>query len=90
MMTIDFVVAELGTVRREDLEEWIAHQWVLPEQQDGQYLFVAIDIARARLIAELRQEMAVNDEAIPIILSLLDQLYDLRRRIGAYGDAARG
>jgi chaperone modulatory protein CbpM len=33
------------------------------------------DIARVKLIFELQNEFGVNDEAIPIILHLLDQLY---------------
>lgn len=32
------------------------------------------DIARARLIWELQKEFGVNDEAVPIILHLIDQL----------------
>lgn len=33
------------------------------------------DLARLRLIIELKQDFGVNDEAMPIILHLLDQLY---------------
>ena len=36
------------------------------------------DIARARLICELQQELGVNDESIPIILNLIDQLHRIR------------
>jgi chaperone modulatory protein CbpM len=38
-------------------------------------------VARARLIVELRDTAEVNDAAMPVVLSLLDQLYDLRRQL---------
>jgi chaperone modulatory protein CbpM len=42
-----------------------------------------------RLIRELRDELAVNEEALPVVLSLLDQLYALRRRVRAMGVVLR-
>ena len=38
-------------------------------------------MARVRLILELRDEFDVNEAALPVVLGLLDQLYDLRRRL---------
>jgi chaperone modulatory protein CbpM len=39
------------------------------------------DLARIHLIEELRNSFGANDEAIPIILHLMDQLYSLRHRM---------
>ena len=36
------------------------------------------DLARARLIRDLTENLGVNEEAVPIILSLIDQLHCLR------------
>jgi chaperone modulatory protein CbpM len=36
-------------------------------------------MARAQLIQDLRRDLGVNDEAIPIILDLIDQVHGLRR-----------
>jgi chaperone modulatory protein CbpM len=38
-----------------------------------------------RLILELRDLMQVNEEALPVVLSLLYQIYELRRRMRALG-----
>jgi chaperone modulatory protein CbpM len=38
-------------------------------------------VARARLILEMRDEMEINEDALPVVLLLLDQLYDLRRQM---------
>ena len=33
------------------------------------------DLARIRLIATLQEDLGVNDEAVPVILHLVDQLF---------------
>lgn len=47
--------------------------------------------SRAQLIIELKQDLGVNDEAVPIILDLVDQLYGVRRALRlALAEARRG
>lgn len=79
MIAIDLLIAESPGLRRQDLEAWLSNRWVRADGPPSRPMFHDIDVARIRLIRELRDDMAVNDEALPIILSLLDQLYDLRR-----------
>ncbi|PKU23012.1 chaperone modulator CbpM [Telmatospirillum siberiense] len=81
MITIDLLVAQLSGLRRQDLDRWISNAWVRPDGNAGTYVFREIDVARVRLIQELRDEMRINEEALPVVLSLLDQLYDQRRRM---------
>lgn len=81
MIGIEIVVARLSGLQRADLERWIANGWVRPDGAAGGYVFREVDVARARLIRDLRDEMDVNEAALPVVLSLLDQLYDLRRRM---------
>lgn len=87
MITIDALVIQLRGLRREDLARWIDNAWVRPEGAPGQYLFQEIDVARVRLILELRDEMQVNEDALPVVLSLLDQLYALRRQTRQLAEA---
>ena len=87
MMTIEIVIAQVPGLQRPDLERWISNEWVRPDGPSGHYDFCAIDVARARLIRDLRDEMEVNEAALPVVLALLDQLYDLRRRMREIGDA---
>jgi chaperone modulatory protein CbpM len=61
------------------LEAWIAAGWLLP-RGDGRE-FSEIDLARARLIHDLRDDFGVNDDGISVVLNLLDQLYGLRRTL---------
>ncbi len=53
----------------------------------GSYVFREVDVARVRLIVELRRDLAIDDEAMPVVLGLLDQVYALRRRLGGIATA---
>ena len=90
MITIDVLVAQMPGLDRHDLERWISNDWVRADPKDGTLIFGEIDVFRVRLIRELRDDMDINEAALPIVLSLLDQVYDLRRRMrelsGAIGE----
>ena len=38
-----------------------------------------VDLARAQLIRDLREDLGVNDEGISVVLHLVDQMHGLRR-----------
>ena len=86
-MKIDVVVAQMPGLQRPDLERWVLNEWVKPDEGYGEYEFREIDVARARLIRDLRDDMEVNEEALPVVLLLLDQVYDLRRRMHDISEA---
>jgi len=85
MITLELLCARFTRLRVEDLRNWITEGHVRPERAEGELAFTEMDVERVRLILELREEMAVNEEALPVVLSLLDQLYALRRRLRAMG-----
>jgi chaperone modulatory protein CbpM len=89
MISIDAVMEQIAGLPRQDLERWIARHWVKPEHRAGVYLFEEIDVARVHLIWELREDVGVDEDILPIVLSLLDQLYEQRRRFHALSDAIR-
>lgn len=62
----------------EVLETWIEAGWVTPRQTGDAPTFAEIDVARAQLIHELTRDLGVNDEAVSIILGLIDQIHGLR------------
>ena len=87
MMSFDVLVRDVDGLEDADLARWIANSWVKPDLADGRYVFEDIDIARVHLIYELRQELDVNEAALPVVLLLLDQLYDVRRHLSEIGVA---
>lgn len=80
MMTLDELRRSFANLDAADLDQWIDNRWIRPEGRPGAYVFHEIDVARTRLVAELRK-LAIDDEALPLVLSLLDQLYGVRRQM---------
>jgi chaperone modulatory protein CbpM len=70
-----------------ELTRWVENRWVLPERRNDTWVFHEVDVARVELILEIRHEFAIDDEALPLVLGLLDQIYDLRRQLRRMCDA---
>ena len=66
-----------------EITTWVERGWVLPEHDGARLEFQEIDVARVRLIRDLRTQMALGDDSIPVVLSLVDQVYDLRSQLRA-------
>jgi chaperone modulatory protein CbpM len=66
-------------LERAEIERWVAMGWVMPDRAAGELRFTQVDIARVRLIAEIHRDCAVDEETMPVVLGLLDQVYTLRR-----------
>jgi chaperone modulatory protein CbpM len=89
MITIETLCLRVQRISPPELEEWVARSWIRPDGEPGAYRFQPIDEARVRLILELRHDLRINDEALPVVLSLLDQLYAGRRHMRRVRDAIR-
>lgn len=70
---------EQARIDRQTLQIWIQEEWLLPKQSAEGWLFSDLDLARANLIIDLRENMGVNDAGLDLILHLLDQMHGLRR-----------
>jgi chaperone modulatory protein CbpM len=62
----------------QTLELWLDQRWLIPDQASDEMMFSDTDVARARLIRDLKGDFGVNDEGIDVILHLVDQLHGLR------------
>jgi chaperone modulatory protein CbpM len=67
-----------ASVEHHVLQSWISARWLVP-QAEPELSFSEADLARARLIRELKEDFGVNDEGVSVVLHLLDQVYGLRR-----------
>ena len=63
----------------ETLEYWLEQRWIIPEETIAGPNFSDLDVARARLIQDLKNDFGVNDEGVDVILHLVDQLHGLRQ-----------
>ena len=91
MIGFDELVRRFAGLDRGELVRWVENRWVLPEEPSGEtgerWVFHEVDIARVELILDMRRDFAVDDEAMPLVLSLLDQVYSLRRQMRRLCDA---
>ena len=74
MREIDVVRAVSG-LKRAELRRWVAAGWVAPQRQEGEVRYREIDVARLQLIVQIRRDMRIAEEGMPLVLSLVDQVY---------------
>ena len=53
----------------------------MPQHEAGTLIFTDMECARVRLICTLHYELEIDSDALPVVLSLVDQLYDTRQRL---------
>ena len=87
MIALEELLDRFAELDRPELTRWVENRWVLPERRGGTWIFHEIDVARVELIIEVRREFAIDNEALSLMLGLLDQVYDLRRQLGRLCDA---
>lgn len=75
------VIREVRRISLDELRLCVEEGWVRPARAEIGPVFDELDIARLRLICDLREELALPDDALPVILSLIDQLHGMRREL---------
>jgi chaperone modulatory protein CbpM len=87
MIAFEDLLLRVNGLEQRELIRWIENRWVLPDRRNDTWLFHEVDVARVELILEIRHEFAIDDEAVPLVLGLLDQIYNLRRQLRRMCDA---
>ena len=87
MMRMTAVVALFPDLRESEVLTWVERGWVQAAPSGEEWEFQEIDVSRVRLIRDLRRELEVQEETIPLVLSLLDQVYALRGQMRAVARA---
>jgi len=80
---------ERARLDRRTLAVWVEEEWLIPARTVDQLAFTDMDLARANLIHDLKDNMGVNNEGLGVILHLLDQMHALRRALAATLESAR-
>ncbi|MEX2520092.1 MAG: MerR family transcriptional regulator [Paracoccaceae bacterium] len=81
-------VAEVvGVISVSELRVWVSEGWVRPASGGGGQKFDETDVARIRLVCELRESLGLEEDAVPLVLSLIDQLHGLRGELKALAGA---
>ena len=77
-------------LQMQTLDFWLEQRWLLPEETPSGVSFSDVDVARARLIQDLKTIFGVNDESVDVILHLVDQLHGLRGAFAQLQKEMRG
>ena len=87
MMRIDDLVEAIADLQRADLEDWLRQELISARREQDTLCFSDSECARVRLISTLRYELDVDTDTLPMVLSLVDQLYETRQRLLSLGAA---
>ena len=77
------LITTISTLTEDALRRWIVQGWIVPAEAGQTILFDTADVARVRLICELHFDLDIEEDNIAVVLSLLDQLYAVRRSLSA-------
>ncbi len=90
-MTIRFseddVVATVTRLTRSQLVYFIEGAFVKPQRGAGGYVFHSVDIVRLELLCDLSQDLDLDETALGIVISLIDQLHAARLDLAAMARA---
>jgi chaperone modulatory protein CbpM len=73
------VVARIERLTLRELRLWVREGLVRPAESERGPVFDDLDIARLRLLCDLRKDMGVPSDVVPAVLSLIDHLHRARR-----------
>ncbi len=75
------IASRVRGVTVERLQAWVEFGWVKPVIRDDKSDFTEADVARTALICDLHDSLGLDEEAVPVVLSLIDQIHGLRREL---------
>jgi len=87
MIRMDDLLATTTDLRPDDLSRWIGAALVTPQAQAGETLFTEPDCARVQLLCTLRYTLEIEEDTLPVVVSLIDQLYATRAQLRALAAA---
>ena len=87
MTTLDELLRVHHRLTTVHVERWVARGLLRPAADGQNWVFEPVDVARARLLADLTDDLGFDDEAVETVVDLLDQVHTLRRQLHQLGMA---
>jgi chaperone modulatory protein CbpM len=87
LLSEDDAIAATAGLTRDRLITFIAAEMVSPQRSDAGPVYRRIDIARLHLLCELTDDLDLDEHALGIVISLIDQLHDARFALRTLADA---
>lgn len=87
MIRDDELISQISVLERSVLRMWIEEGLIEPHRDASGYLFDQLDQSRIALACDLHYRMGLGHESLPVILSLVDQLHEVRGHLKALTQA---
>jgi chaperone modulatory protein CbpM len=87
MTSLDDLLRLNGRLTTVHVERWVARGLLRPATTGDTWSFEQIDVARARLLAELIDDVGMDDDTVEAVVALIDQVHTLRGQIGLLAQA---
>tara|TARA_R110002126_G_scaffold79767_6_gene197870 strand:- start:582 stop:911 length:330 start_codon:yes stop_codon:yes gene_type:complete len=81
LFTEDEVILTVTRLTRQQLGRYVEADLVRPHSAEDGMFFRKVDIARLELLCDLTQDLDLDEGAVGIVISLVDQLHDARREL---------
>lgn len=81
MIRLEAVVTRVYGVGRSELDDWIARGWIASHGTPPDLLLDEAELARVQLVRDLRGQAGIAEDTLAVVLSLLDQVADLRHAL---------
>lgn len=85
-------LATVGRLDRARLTRFVKAEIIRPVDEGGHWVYRQVDVARIELLCDLCDDFEMNDDALEIVMHLVDQLHgtrgDLMSLMRALGEEA--
>ena len=85
--TLDQTVAAVPGLSQPQLVAFLEAELVRPTSSADGPVFRAPDLARLELLCDLADQFDLADDALGVVIALIDQLHDTRRHLRAMAEA---
>ena len=79
----DEIIAAVARLTRPRLTAFIEAEVITPTYSDTGWVFRPVDLVRIELLCDLTDQFGLADDALGVVVSLIDQLHDLRGELRA-------
>jgi chaperone modulatory protein CbpM len=83
------IIAKVEHVTVTRLRVWVSQGWIRPAAEPPRG-FTEADLARAALIRDLEDTLGFDEDQVPVLLNLIDQIHGLRAELKVLLEALDG
>jgi chaperone modulatory protein CbpM len=86
----DEVITSITRLTRRQLDRFVEIDFIKPRTEEGKFVFYSIDVARLELLCDLTHDLDLDETALSVTLSLIDQLHTARQDLAAVSGLLNG